>query len=127
MKKIMLWVIIVVLSLIGTGSLSAFQQKELVKGRLVIAEAKLGKEVKDKQLVDESTMFSLNERVFFWLKVTGGPADSITVTWKHGDHSYTTKLRIGGSPWRTWANKTAAMAGDWTVTVSDGTGNSRDF
>ena len=88
---------------------------------LAIADAKLGSNVQDHEIVGESSTFTLNDRVYLWLKVTGGKDDSVMVTWKTGDLSYSTTLRVGGSPWRTWAYKTAYVAGDWTVTVTDAT------
>jgi len=93
------------------------------ESQLKITEAKLGKDVKDRVLVDEDSTFALNERAFLWIRVTGGPSDSITVTWKAGEDIYPTKLNIGGSPWRTWSYKTLAKAGQWTVTVTDAAGN----
>lgn len=88
-----------------------------------VEESKLGKDVKDRQISDETADFAVNDKVYLALKVTGGAGESIKVTWKNGDHSYTTDLAIGGTPWRTWCYKTAALAGDWTVTVADSKGN----
>jgi hypothetical protein len=98
------------------------QQGQATASTLHIETAKLGTGVQDRELVGDTTSFNLNDRVYLWMKVVGGPADSITVTWKTGDHEFTSKLNIGGSPWRTWAYKTAAVAGDWTATVSDASG-----
>jgi hypothetical protein len=97
------------------------QEQAMEKG-LEIAEAKLGKSVENRELADTTTTFSLNDRAYLWLRVIGGPADSLTVTWKTGDQSYESKLNIGGSPWRTWSYKTCYVAGPWTVTVSDAQG-----
>ena len=90
---------------------------------IAIEDAQLGKGVMDRAIVDTTSSFMLNDKVYLWMKVTGGSSDSITVTWKNMDHSYATTLGINGSPWRTWAYKTAAWAGDWTVTVTDAAGN----
>jgi hypothetical protein len=87
-----------------------------------IDEAKLGKDVKDRQIVDETADFALNDKVYLWLKVTSGSGESLKVTWKTGDHAFESELTVGGSPWRTWCYKTAAIAGDWTVTVADAKG-----
>ena len=91
-------------------------------GPLKVDAAGLGTAVQNRELVGEAVEFALNERVFLFLKLSGGPAEDITVTWKHGELKYDTKLNVGGSPWRTWAYKTAAVAGDWTVTVTDAAG-----
>ena len=99
------------------------QEKAAPAAAVSIASAKLGTSIADKQIVGEDTTFALNEKVYLWLKVKGGPSDSLTVTWKHESHSYETKLAVGGNPWRTWTYKTAAWAGPWTVAVADNMGN----
>jgi len=113
---------ILVISFLILGSGLAYAQEQAVESMLAIPEAKLGRDVVDRQIVDETSMFTLNNRVYLWMKVTGGKGDSLTVSWKTGDMVYDTKLYVGGSPWRTWAYKTAYSAGDWTVSVSDETG-----
>lgn len=110
-------------SLFVVAAFLAPAQEQGTVSKLAVAEAKLGKGVQDREIVDETTTFALNERVYLWLRVTGGPSDSITVTWKTGDQRYSSKLNIGGSSWRTWSYKTASSAGDWTVTVTDAEGN----
>ena len=90
-------------------------------GGLQVADAKLGKGVENRDIKDEATTFAVGDKVFLWLKVTGGPGD-IKVTWKMGDISDTVSLTIGGSAWRTWSSKTASKAGSWTVTVTDASG-----
>lgn len=90
---------------------------------IAIEEAQLGRGVMDRAIIDTTSTFMLNDKVYLWMKVTGGSSDSITVTWKNMDHSYATTLGINGSPWRTWAYKTAAWAGEWTVSVTDAAGN----
>ena len=89
---------------------------------LEVTDAKLGKGVQDRQIVDETTTFAVNEKAYLWVRLTGGPADDVKVNWSIGDHTDSIPLKIGGSPWRTWANKTLWMAGEWTVTVTDGGG-----
>lgn len=88
-----------------------------------VAEAKLGKGVQDRQITDESTSFAVNDKVYLWLKLTGGPSDPVKVDWKIGDFTDSVSLKVGGNPWRTWSSKTAFKAGEWTVTVSDASGN----
>jgi hypothetical protein len=97
------------------------QEKES-KG-LKVTEAKLGKDVQNKRLVDTTTVFTVNDKAYLWMRIHGGPADSITVTWKSGDQSYPSKLNVGSSTWRTWSYKTLFTAGDWTVSVTDAGGN----
>lgn len=90
---------------------------------LKVVEAKLGKGVQDRQITEEASSFAVNEKAYLWLRVSGGPADPIQVTWKAGEHTDTVPLKVGGGPtWRTWSSKTLWMAGDWTVTVTDAGG-----
>jgi hypothetical protein len=88
-----------------------------------VFEVKLGKAVADRQIADETAEFAVNDKVYLWMKVTGAAGDALKATWKVGNQTYTSDLAVGGSPWRTWCYKTAALAGDWTVTVSDSKGN----
>lgn len=86
---------------------------------LQVVDAKLGKGVQDRQITEEATTFAVNEKVYLWLKIAGGPADAVKVNWKLGDMVEPYTLKVGGNPWRTYASKTAYKAGEWTVTVTD--------
>jgi hypothetical protein len=86
---------------------------------LQVVDAKLGKGVQDRKITDETSTFAVNEKIYLWLKLSGGPADSVKVNWKHGDKVEPYTLKVGGNPWRTFAAKTARQTGDWTVTVTD--------
>jgi hypothetical protein len=87
-----------------------------------VTEAKLGKSVVDRNVVNESAEFAVGEKAFFWVKVEGAADQMLTVTWIQGDNKYPVELKVGGSPWRTWASKTLQSAGGWSVTVSDASG-----
>ena len=89
----------------------------------LVTDAKLGKNVVDRELTDETTTFAVGEKAYLWLRVEGGTGETLTVVWKINDLEFPVDLSIGGSPWRTWATKTLHIAGDWTVTVSDAVGN----
>lgn len=97
--------------------------QEKVTKSIKVTQAQLGKDVQNKRLVDTTKTFTVNEKAYLWMRISGGPADSITVTWKTGDQSYPSKLYVGGSPWRTWSYKSLFTAGDWTVTVTDAAGS----
>ncbi|MGA9120281.1 MAG: DUF2914 domain-containing protein [Bacteroidota bacterium] len=97
--------------------------QEKMKGVLEVSEAKLGTAVENRQIVGEGETFAVGQKVYLWLELKGGPTDSVTVTWKHGEMSYPTMLKVGGPTYHTWAYKTAAMAGPWTVSVTDAAGN----
>ena len=103
--------------------LSRAQEGEAAAGGLQVAEAKLGTNVENRELTGEDSTFALNSKVFLWMKVAGGASDQITVIWKNGEMTHSTTLMIGGSPWRTWATKTATNAGEWSVSVTDTAGN----
>ena len=102
---------------------SAAVHLQLSGSEIRIEDAKLGKNVVDREIAEEAGEFALSERVYLWMKVTGAQGESLQVTWKTGDHTFTSELAVGGSPWRTWCYKTAALAGPWTVTVADSQGN----
>lgn len=87
-----------------------------------VIEAKLGKRIVDRTIADETTTFSPGDKAFLWLKVEDAVGDALTVTWKINDQAYPATLTIGGTPWRTWSNKTLHIAGEWTVTVTDAAG-----
>ena len=97
--------------------------KEKSASALTVSDAKLGTAVENKQITGEAATFDLNQKVYLWLELKGGPADDVTVTWKNGDKSYQTTLKVGGPTYHTWAYKTAAIAGSWSVAVSDASGN----
>lgn len=87
-----------------------------------VTEAKLGKNIVDRNIADETTTFAAGEKAYLWLKVEDAAGETLTVTWKINDQTYPATLNIGGTPWRTWANKTLHIAGEWTVTVTDAAG-----
>ncbi len=119
MKQVLASLTLVVLFLVPAFLMA--QEKEAKTLKVVAAE--LGKDVQNKKLVDTTTTFNVNEKAYLWMRLSGGSADSITVTWKTGDQTYPSTLFIGGSPWRTWSYKTLYTAGDWSVSVADASGN----
>ena len=119
MKSSLATLTIVMMLLVPLALLGQEKEAKVLK----VVQAQLGKDVQNKKLVDTTTTFMVNEKAYLWMRISGGPADSVTVTWKSGDQSYPSKLNVGGSPWRTWSYKTLATAGDWTVTVTDAAGN----
>lgn len=122
MKRNLVWLAVIFCFL--APALVPAQEKETKEAKaLKVVQAQLGKDVQNKHLVDTTAIFTVNEKAYLWMRISGGPADSITVTWKTGDQSYPSKLNVGGSPWRTWSYKTLYTAGDWTVTVTDAAGN----
>ena len=121
MKKIFLFTFVLILGLTSYwNSLQA--QTETKAATTQVVDAKVGANVQDRMIVDENTTFLLNSKVFVWLKITGATSETITVKWANGNLTHETQLPIGGTPWRTWANKTVAKAGDWTVTITDASG-----
>lgn len=89
----------------------------------LVTDAKLGRNVVDREVTDETTTFAVGEKAYLWLRVEGGTGETLTVVWKINDLEFPVDLSIGGSPWRTWSTKTLHLPGEWTVTVSDAAGN----
>ena len=87
-----------------------------------VAEAKLGKRVVDRQVADETSVFAPGEKAYLWMKIDDAAGEILTVTWQINGQTYPAELKIGGSPWRTWASKSLHIAGEWIVSVSDATG-----
>jgi hypothetical protein len=104
-------------------ALSLQAQSQSQQSVLTVTESKLGKDVANREVVTETEAFVVNDRVYLWMKITGGPADSVVVTWAVDEYTWSTNLSVGASTWRTWAYKTAWKAGTWKVTVSDAKGN----
>ena len=90
-------------------------------GQLQVKEAKFGKGIENRNLTEESSTFSLNSKVYLWMKFSGGTGN-ITINWKNGTHTHSNNLNVSSDPWRTWAFATAYYAGDWTVSVTDDKG-----
>ena len=90
---------------------------------LRIEQTKFGLNVQDREIAEEITTFYQGDVVYLWMRVLGGPADPIQVTWTSGDFTDTASLNIGSNSWRTWAKKTLFQPGDWSVKISgaDGT------
>lgn len=89
----------------------------------LVTDAKLGRNVVNREVADETTTFAVGEKAYLWLRVEGGTGETLTVVWKINDMEFPVDLSIGGSPWRTWSTKTLHLPGEWTVTVSDAAGN----
>ena len=124
MRELTPWSVVILLSVFLLGAPAAAEEPTASGSDLAVAAAGLGRGVEDRELVGEDSTFVVNERVYLWMRVIGGPADSIAVTWRLDDaHEHEHRLGIGGSPWRTWACRTAWRTGSWTVTVTDSRGN----
>jgi len=64
-------------------------------------------------------------KVYCFTKVTTTAPTTIKHVWYFGGTAvHTMELAIGGSPWRTWSNKTVApgMTGSWKVEIQDASG-----
>ena len=87
-----------------------------------VSEAKLGKDIVEREISDETSTFALNDKAYLWMRVVDGKGETITVTWSAGEQSYDVPLNIGSDSWRTWSSKILHIAGEWTVTVKDSAG-----
>lgn len=88
-----------------------------------VSEAKLGTDIVDRQISGETTTFSLNDTAYLWMRVVDSGGEAVTVTWSNGDESWDVSLNIGSDSWRTWSSKILHLPGEWTVTISDASGN----
>ncbi len=96
-------------------------------GAIQLLEAKTAAGVEDREAVNEGDSFSVGDSVTVWMAFRNPEsAQEVEVAWKAGDaeiHTY--KINIGESwRWRTWASLAVGRAGDWTVEIRDGEGNS---
>lgn len=112
------WIILAI-SVLFCAAASHAQPAGGIQSGAQISEIKLGMEVTDREIVEESSEFDLNTKVFLWVRVLGAAGHNITVIWKQGDLIHATELAVGGSPWRTWAAKRVSIPGEWLVTVTD--------
>ena len=87
-----------------------------------ISDAKIGKDVVDRQISEETSTFALEDTGYLWMRVVDGEGETITVNWTNGDQSYDVDLNIGSNSWRTWSSKILYLPGEWTVTVTGSTG-----
>ena len=122
------------LAVLAAGSLTtalAAQQQPAAAAApsLSVAEAALAKAVADRVPQDTGSAFPADAgQLFFWTKVSGAPAGGDTKihhVWFHGDtQAADIELRVGGSPWRVWSQKTipAGWTGAWHVEVRDAAG-----
>lgn len=88
-----------------------------------VTQAKLGTGVVDRELVGETTNFSPGQQAWLWMRVEDAADETLIATFRIYDLEFPVELRVGASPWRTWAMKTLHIAGEWTVTVTDSAGN----
>jgi len=101
---------------------------------LNIPDHGVGTAVENRQLVGESDRFTEGTTVWFWTRVEDGTSgDRIHHIWLHeGVEATSIPLKLGGSPWRTYSNKTLRTdsAGNWAVEARDKDGRvlaRRDF
>ena len=100
----------------------AFLVPGFALAQATVAEARLGKDVIDRQIVDESTNFAIDEKAFLWMRIEGAAEETVTVTWSIDENTYPVNLNIGASPWRTWSSKLLHIRGEWAVAVTDAAG-----
>jgi hypothetical protein len=86
------------------------------------AEASVGTAIADRALTGAAESFPKGtEKLFCFSKVTGADSTSgIEHVWYKGDTEVArVKLKIGGSPWRTYSSKTLGpdASGDWRCDV----------
>jgi hypothetical protein len=81
--------------------------------------------VEDRQPVDPGNRFpDGTETVTAWARTEGLTETTITFVWEHANGVTTINMMIGGSPWRTWTEKSipGEWTGAWTVRVTGTSG-----
>jgi hypothetical protein len=84
-------------------------------------EVSIGTSVADRTLAGAAESFPKGtEKLYCFSKVTGAENSEIEHVWYKGDAEQgRVKLKVGGSPWRTYSSKTlgADGSGDWRCDV----------
>ena len=85
------------------------------------AEASVGTAIADRALTGAAESFPKGtEKLYCFSKVTGADSTGIEHVWYKGDTEVArVKLKVGGSPWRTFSSKTLGddASGDWRCDV----------
>ena len=119
MKKILLAsALFVGVLLVTSTAIQAQEMKTKAATEPAVSQMKLGTAIQDREIAGVDSTFKVGEKVYAWMRVTGASGDSIVVTWKHADITYSTTVSIGSVSWRTWVYKTMSASGDWTVTAA---------
>ncbi|MEE9534680.1 MAG: DUF2914 domain-containing protein [Acidimicrobiia bacterium] len=107
--------------LVGAAGLLPAQEAE------ISVEAAIATDVVDRMPVDTGSTFSADVgQLWCWTRVSGAEGTVIQHVWMHGPHENAIELpTIGGSPWRTWSNKSIPpdWTGEWRVEIRDEDGN----
>ncbi len=117
MKKILLASAVFVGVLLVMSSASQAQEMKATT-EPAISKMVLGTAVQNREIVGQDSTFNVGEKVYAWMRVTHASGDSVVVTWKHADISFSTTVYIGSVSWRTWVYKTMSASGEWTVTAA---------
>jgi hypothetical protein len=91
-----------------------------------VTDAVVAKTVVDRQPQDSGAAFPADVgQLVCWTSVSGASGVAIHHVWFHGDTQVgDVELQVGGSPWRTWSQKTVPpdWTGAWHVEVRDASG-----
>jgi len=123
MKKGILLLVLVAVSIWGMSVPATGQDKEFTVARLVVGTA-----VENREPVGVAETFpATTEKVYCFLEATEISKDiEVSFVWFLGDKEMAkTNLPLTMGPkWRTFANKTiGGMKGDWKVEIRDANGN----
>jgi hypothetical protein len=85
------------------------------------AEVSIGTSVADRALAGAAESFPKGtEKLYCFSKISGAENSEVEHVWYKGDAEQgRVKLKVGGSPWRTYSSKTlgADASGDWRCDV----------
>jgi hypothetical protein len=103
-----------------TGSTETVTGGETGDGDLKIVDLKFGTGIENMEVTGEGSMFpSSTEKVYCWLKATGGQGKTITIKWYfNGSASGEVPLELKYNSMRTYSYKTIYdNKGEWKVDV----------
>jgi hypothetical protein len=102
-----------------------FASRVVQAQEIQVVDAKLGTAVENREIVGADTAFAKDiEKVFCWMKISGGEGKQITVRWSYqNEQTDEVSLDLKYPTMRTYCNKTiAGREGDWKVEIVDPTG-----
>lgn len=95
------------------------------QAQIKVDPLRFGTAVENREIVGESDSFAAGtERVYCWVRVSGGKGQTLTAKWTLGDHVMAeVTLDIPFDPMRTYCSKAiAGSKGNWKVEIVDSAG-----
>lgn len=122
------WLFLFAAVLVGYAQEQPVEPPPSVTSTLVIEEGVICTGVEDRVPLGASETFPPDVgRLYCFTKIVGASSDMVVkhLWYREDGLLHTQELAVGGSPWRTWSNKTITpdMSGAWKVEIRDGDDN----